>query len=591
MSADYGGTEIPEALQSAFNSRGLDRPAVVFLLTDGQIYVRLNAYRLPYLTPMSHQVREDLDPSVIIANAVQNSPPHAPVRLFVLGIGTGVSSDICTRLARQGNGEYLFALSAEDIFGKCTLLLNAGRSKNIERIDIDWGYNTSTPAVSQSSPIAPTLPAGIPALEPPPSIQQAPHSLTKIFSGIRFTVFTITSFKTVPTSVRLITKLDGVSKPQEVVVGVTKVKPFRKTNEDSIVPIIHTLAARKLIMELDDGVGPLPTPAPGDALLVSEDDLRRAGIVRLGLTYQLLSEYTSFVAVQKGGERKRIRRRGSGSMTWARSRLRQTDLDSPEDSPEAPTFLDGLINGVSSFITSVFGFLSNPVALTSTTNATFNSRPHNRPGIPGAYDGSDSATSESRGRRPRQTSRSPARRSSSSRHSTDTLSSLSSLERSSCSACWTPSRSPSPLPRFHDSTERAPSPEFLRDTFGATNIGPSASRGDSSERPPIPQDVYDLFQKMDVDGSFTATPLLMRLVGDRVLGKADELGIDGKVWATVVVVAYIKTQLAVEADLLDLISEKAKEFVEEFEQSGRGGTRPFDEMVREAVRLLSSSRP
>lgn len=40
MSPNLGGTEIPKALQSAFNSRGLDRPAVVFLLTDGQVHVR-----------------------------------------------------------------------------------------------------------------------------------------------------------------------------------------------------------------------------------------------------------------------------------------------------------------------------------------------------------------------------------------------------------------------------------------------------------------------------------------------------------------------------------------------------------------------
>jgi len=36
MMANYGGTEIPNALQSAFNLRGLDRPAVFFLLTDGR---------------------------------------------------------------------------------------------------------------------------------------------------------------------------------------------------------------------------------------------------------------------------------------------------------------------------------------------------------------------------------------------------------------------------------------------------------------------------------------------------------------------------------------------------------------------------
>lgn len=40
-------------------------------------------------------------------------------------------------------------------------------------------------------------------------------------------------------------------------------------------------------MKLDGGVGSLPTPALGDALLVFGDDLWRAAIVRPGLTHGL----------------------------------------------------------------------------------------------------------------------------------------------------------------------------------------------------------------------------------------------------------------------------------------------------------------
>ncbi|KAF8431323.1 hypothetical protein L210DRAFT_3416402 [Boletus edulis BED1] len=559
MSADYGGTEIVMAVQSAFRSRGLDRPAVVFLLTDGQV---------------------NNEPYDVISNAVRGSPPHAPVRLFVLGIGTGVSSDECSKLARQGNGEYLFALSAEDILGKCARLLNAGRSKNIERIDIDWGYDASAARPTSSPPMTLNLPAGIPELVPPPPVQQAPHTLTKIFSGIRFTVFAITLFRTVPTAVRLITTLEGGSEPQELIVDVKRVKPFRDTNEHSIVPIVHTLAARKLIMELDDGVGPLPTPAPADALLVSEDDLRKAGIVRLGLSYQLVSKHTSFVAIQKGDERIRNRVRGGGSMAWARSRLRQSNLDTQESSPaEAPTLLDDFVSGVSSLISSVLGLFSGSSTLTSTTT-TFN--PPHQSRLPGAFDGSDSGTSESsRGRRDR-SAPSPRRgRSTSSHISINSFSTLSSLDGSSCSSCWTSSRPPSPLPRFRDPVERAPSPDFLWATSAPGGVRPTVPSVPNN-RVPISQEVYDLFQQMDVDGSITVSPLLRRLVGDAVLDKADDLGIDKKVWATVVVVAYMQIHLQGEPDILDLVSEKAREFVE-----ATGVTR-FEQMVREAAALLSA---
>lgn len=530
----------------------------------------------PDLKVVSFQENEALE---VISKAVRSSPPQSPVRLFVLGIGAGVSSDVCSSLAREGNGEYLFALSAEDILGKCARLLNAGRSKNIEHIDIDWGSDVSSPQARFSSPIMPNLPSDIPALAPPPPVQQAPHSLTKIFSGIRFTVFAITSFRTVPTSVRLITKLDGVSEPQELTVGVTKVKPFRDTDDHSIVPIMHTLAARKLIMELNDGVGPLPAPAPGDALLVSEGDLRRAGIVRLGLAYQLVSKHTSFVAVQKGDERIRNRGRGGGSRAWIRSRLRQNDLDAHEDSfAEAPTFLDSLLNAVSSLIVSAFGFNSSPVASTSTTNTTSRSRSRDQPRFPGAYDGSDSGTGGGNGGRGRKHASDPTR-SPASHHSTDSFSTLSSLEGSSCSSCWTSSRPPSPLPQFHDPIGRAPSPEILPDT---------SARPSGSSRPvPISREVYNIFLEMDVDGSFTASPLLIRLVGDAVLGKAGELGIDKTVWVTVVVAAYMKQHLQGEPDLLELVSEKAREFVEAYGGASRDGARSFDEMMRDAVALLS----
>lgn len=83
-----------------------------------------------------------------------------------------------------------------------------------------------------------------------------------------------------------------------------------------------------------------------------------------------------------------------------------------------------------------------------------------------------------------------------------------------------------------------------------------------------------------------ASPLLTRLVGDAVLAKADDLGIDKKIWATVVVTAYMKIHLQGEPDLLELLSEKAKEFVEAFGGGTRDGARSFDQMVREATKLL-----
>ena len=37
MSANYGGTEIPDALEQVLRSRRTDIPTAVFVLTDGQV--------------------------------------------------------------------------------------------------------------------------------------------------------------------------------------------------------------------------------------------------------------------------------------------------------------------------------------------------------------------------------------------------------------------------------------------------------------------------------------------------------------------------------------------------------------------------
>lgn len=211
----------------------------------------------------------------------------------------------------------------------------------------------------------------------------------------------------------------------------------------------------------------------------------------------------SFVTVQKGGVRKRNRGRGSGGARW---RLGWIDLDSQENSPEAPTFFYGLTNGVYSFIASVFSFLSIPVVFVLTTGRGF-------------LVGTTSPILA----RARAEVVSPDGQSPSPHNGAYSFSTLITLKGTFCSSCWTSYRSPSPLLRFYDPTERAHSPEFLRDTstqgLGATKIGPTSSHGGSSKWPSTPQEVYDLFQLTDVDSSFTATGLLMRLVGNGVLGK------------------------------------------------------------------------
>lgn len=220
-------------------------------------------------------------------------------------------------------------------------------------------------------------------LEPPPALQQVPHALVKISAGIRFTVFSIISSRRIPSSIKLFTKFQGVEEPMEWIVPVTDVKPFK--DPKCKIPLIHTLAARKLITELWERRAPLP--ALVNTVVASDDEIRRAAIVRLGLGYQLISQYTSFVAVDVEDEESG---RISGQTRWDTGRTKttrqlhsslppQVDGNQDADQDEDDGILGTLLNGLTLAFSFVSGVLGAPV---SDPRSTSDGEPEN---IPGAY--------------------------------------------------------------------------------------------------------------------------------------------------------------------------------------------------------------
>ncbi|KAG1755284.1 uncharacterized protein EDB91DRAFT_1342944 [Suillus paluster] len=491
IQANYSGTEIAKALEFAVASRDHDRPTAMFVLTDGDIH------------PSA-----DLDPFTVVSTAVNSCRPNGPLRVFTLGIGEYVSSAMCERLAREGGGECLFAVQAEDITEKCARLLNAGQTRVIESVTVDWHGSGTPPAVnfSPSSRHHP-LPASVVQLEPPPPMQQVPHTITKIFPGMRFNVFAITTFRSVPREVRLRAKVEGLAEVLELVVPVTTVKPFK--DEWSSIPLLHNLAARELMKHLAEGRAPLPKPmAPA-----SDEEVRKAAIVRLGLEYQLVSQHTSFVAIAFGRETERSRLRRSTS--WQRSRRQHgntsvtvdaVDGDAPRtDGSTVQTVLDSLSQAVS----AVFSFFFPDTPPTT--------RRRQGP-LPGTYY---SAAPSRSGSTLSQSERSFTHDNS----STDTFSTLSSLEGSSTSSRWTYSRSSSPVLPPEDPIERVPSPVFDSITPGAQQSGHAAHLIFIPTPPPapVPKEAYALISLQSYDGSFTPSPQLGALVGVETLAKAAEL--------------------------------------------------------------------
>lgn len=89
-------------------------------------------------------------------------------------------------------------------------------------------------------------------------------------------------------------------------------------------------------------------------------------------------------------------------------------------------------------------------------------------------------------------------------------------------------------------------------------------------RPPTPpptnpkttaEKIYALVRLQAFDGCFPTTTALEKLVGRGALAKAEEFGFPRKVWATSLAVAFLKSHMRGQPELLDGLVEKSIEFI------------------------------
>lgn len=143
----------------------------------------------------------------------------------------------------------------------------------------------------QDEPIKPndfTVPAEPVSLPPFEQVQQGPIHIPSIYSGSRTVVYAIIHDSIVPKEITLRATADSGEK-LELVVPIVQCSSSLVSKIPSGLadaPLLHTLAARKLLADLEDGRTPEST------------DIVRAKMVRLGITYNLASKHTSFVAVE-----------------------------------------------------------------------------------------------------------------------------------------------------------------------------------------------------------------------------------------------------------------------------------------------------
>jgi hypothetical protein len=263
-----------------------------------------------------------------VSTAVSSSPKESFIRIFTLGIGDEASTALCEGLAGAGNGACLMAVRTETIAARCARLLKGSRTTPITNLRVDWGINgadkgtnakerenqagdvtlstsskgnepariamfkNSVNLLSTSASYKGAKPAPAVILAPHPRIQQAPAIIPSLPPGTRLIVSALitSSAGNKPIIPPFVTVHGDLSSGQKFALKV----PVQQSTYPIAPPLIHTLATRRLIQDLEDGK---LKPVAINANEVREEDVSKAAILRLRTEYQRTSKLASFIAV------------------------------------------------------------------------------------------------------------------------------------------------------------------------------------------------------------------------------------------------------------------------------------------------------
>jgi von Willebrand factor A domain-containing protein 5 len=304
VDSNYGGTEILEPLLDSMKKRRTDCQTTIILLTDGEVY----------------------NTEAIVSSIAQEKSKHLdkPLRVFSLGIGNSVSHHLVEGIARAGGGYSQLVMMQERLDKKVVRMLSAGLQAPLKDLHVDWPgkppiqemvYNLvkgdpaedfdivakeekqSSTFFDKEADDLESMKANDPASEPPkatlkaPTIQQFPETISPLYNVSRHVMFLLFPSKQ-PTPQNV--TLKGTAPDGTVMSLDVPVTEYAITDDSK--PILHTLAARTLLGELQEGRLNVQTKNAEDNTL--EDAVKQEGI-RIGVKYGLASKWTGFVAVDE----------------------------------------------------------------------------------------------------------------------------------------------------------------------------------------------------------------------------------------------------------------------------------------------------
>src|SRR5271170_946251 len=304
IGADYGGTKILQPLLDCMKKRRTDCQTSIILLTDGEVY---NTGSI--LNSISQQRAKNL---------------AKPLRIFSLGIGSAVSHHLVEGLARAGGGYSQIVMEQERLDKKVVRMLSASLQISLTDLHLDWpGKPSSNPMVYTLSKVehdddfevvekqpktstsffdkAADDTEAMQSNQPPPeagksklvspTIRQFPETIPPLYNLSRHVMYLLFP-ASCPTPLDI--TLKGSTPDGSVMSLNVPVTEVAITEEKA--PIIHTLAARTLLGELQEGRLTVQQTNPADDSFA--DAVTQEG-VRIGVKWDLASKWTSFVAVDE----------------------------------------------------------------------------------------------------------------------------------------------------------------------------------------------------------------------------------------------------------------------------------------------------
>ncbi|KAI0688595.1 von Willebrand factor type A domain-containing protein [Cytidiella melzeri] len=523
MRANYGGTDIRGALTKVCASRKRGLPTICLMLTDGEVFENP--------TRTLETVEKEMAQSTL----------SQPLRIFTLGIGREASTDLCEAIARVGRGECLMATTTEDMVAKCARLIRNSRRaivhSLVDDVSVDW-----TVPPSSGRPLFACC-----ARKQAFQVQEGQRR--ELVSGVRFTGCALVNKSrfVIPKEVTVTVRVVGMQDVTRVVVPVEELPLMKESKPRSQFYLTHILAASDVIrrLEADDKDG-LET---------------KKQIIVLAKKYQLITRYTSLIAIDKKrsrGEHTAIATRSKNGWPISRPPMTSTSLwrgPRPSRHPSMRPPHNNLENK------STPKASYSPDEADEVENTVFQHEYMPTQDY-AMYDPTIEPQEEyAVARRPPHATVQPPQQTAPFASSTTNPDSDSRA-------------------RYH----RAAVPQIRHASVAQSSREPHLYGLQDANSDGVDPKTMRLVCLQAFDGSFAVTPELESIVGRAAMDEHtrfnSSLPVPAHIWVTVLAMAYLHKHLTKQPDLLNALTEKATSFI------GRSGDIPLEALLERANELL-----